>query len=260
MHLKVGTPGSFIFKSKENNDVVSATIKDLKNNKYFNGIFWVEDEVSIYVNEFNGVFNLKFAPDRESEFLICLKSSKTEDVMKYNVTSSSNSFNEIIWSIDETFERFLSIDNPSVEVICLENNKYYTGEEWVDDEVLVNLNPHLSINFEFLGNHSVKIFSDDVLVEEFRITVKEPDLAPIKVSNLTIKNTDGSCTTLVDSINNLPIIGAKISAYSMKTKELVSVTQSDEEGNWAMYIKSGNYIFLFEKDGYLSKSLERAVR
>lgn len=113
-----------------------------------------------------------------------------------------------------------------------------------------------------LEGEYVATYSNDLGdVYEYNITVfSSAENTPIKVTSETLKDGSGGTSEILDSLTGAPIAGAKISCFSLETKELIAVTQSGEDGRWSMYVPSNKeYIFIIQKDGYIGITLERLV-
>lgn len=74
MFLKIGETASLAIEVKNDNlpvvdDIILAKIKNIKNNNFFNGLFWVSEECTIFVNhKENGIYELLFTPDEVSTY------------------------------------------------------------------------------------------------------------------------------------------------------------------------------------------------
>lgn len=170
-------------------------------------------------------------------------------------------------------------DIVTATIINRNNNKYFNGLFWVNSECELTL-PHKED-----GNYSITILFDiecsysiDIKSNEYKISSKkeiqvieqrgmdskeEIDegmgiLPRVELSHSTLRNQDGSDTTIVDVRDN-PLPGVIITCYDSKTKEVVAVSQSDINGHWGMFVKHGVYFFTFESDGYITTSFERTV-
>ena len=168
-------------------DTVVATIQNKSNEKFFNGLFWVEDECELMIpHKEGGLYSIDFIPEEVSLYEINIKSKS------YGISSK----------------------------ITLQSTDSISGNRGVDEDMMVN--------------------------------------PIIKLTNKTLKNQDGTDTTILDANKN-PLVGVKITCYDSKTKDVVAVTQSDNSGAWEMILKHGTYFFTFEKDGFITVAFERTV-
>lgn len=126
--------------------------------------------------------------------------------------------------------------------------------ELINTDSVVPENPD---NTEDSENNTevVETFLDEYIL---RVLESSTELPPVQVSNKTIKYVDGSDTTVMDE-RGMTIQACKVTAYDMDTKNVCAVSQTNRQGEWSMALKPGNYLFLFERDKYVSVSLERRV-
>lgn len=58
-------------------DIVTGSIKDISSGKFFNGLFWSDEECTIIVpHKEDGIYELAFTPDKVSSFEINIRSEK----------------------------------------------------------------------------------------------------------------------------------------------------------------------------------------
>lgn len=144
--------------------------------------------------------------------------------------------------------------------------KYFNGIFWVNDSV------DIMVYHSYDGIYSYEFVPEEVgmymltltnkaysrsIQEEIRVAALSEDEV-INISSDKFFNQDGTDTKITD-VSGSPMAGVKISAYNKETKMLEAVTQSDLDGNWSLILKPSTYIFMFEKDGYISVSFERTV-
>lgn len=147
------------------------------------------------------------------------------------------------------------------------NKKYFNGVFWVDDDVdiIVYHSHDGKYSYEFtpeaIGMYSLMLLNKSYscsIQEEIRVTEDLSEDEVINISSDKFFNQDGTDTKITD-ISGKPMVGVKISAYKKETKSLEAVTQSDLDGNWSLFLRPSTYIFMFEKDGYITVSFERTV-
>lgn len=161
---------------------------------------------------------------------------------------------------------------PDAEVFCVIKNKangqYFNGVFFTENET------ELSMKHDKNGKYSL-IFSPNFcsifeittkcseynLIEVNNVEVYENqnfDSVPIMINQDNFESQNGTDSVICDEKLN-PIMGVKINVYKKENGELVAVSQSDSEGHWNLMIPKGEYIFLFEKDGFITASFERTV-
>lgn len=250
-----------------------AVIYDKDNNKYFNGLFWVDSKIELSMpHVINGVYTIVFSPDIASTFEISIK-SEAYNLNKFEVVKSySDEALTYEWPLGTSYNivHILNDDTigniPSATIFREYDQSYFNGFEWVTDECSFELSL-LEDSVCFYGflvdvqtKYIVTISETTGYKKGFILDVKEGGSAsaPKEVGSKTLKAQDGTDTVLLSS-NGSPIEGVKITCYDMETGDSITSTTSNARGEWNMLIKTGNYLFTFEKDGYMSVSLQRKV-
>lgn len=249
------------------NDNPVAIIKDKINNKFFNGLFWIDSPCEVIMQHVsNGVYSVKFTPDVISVFDIELK-SESYSISRYeNIESYNEDAMTYEWTVNSEFLINCNSSSENVEVEILRNfdKTYYNGADWVVGKTTVQMSKLQDDVFVFAftpnleSKYVITILGDSPQI--FVIDVKETSksIAPLLISNKNLKSQDGTDCTIL-SQNGTPISGVKISCYDYNTKDIECCTQTGINGEWSMMIRPGKYIFIFDKIGYSSVSLERQV-
>ena len=136
MLVKVGEVKSFALKVVDANnypvfdDTVVATIKDKSNDKFFNGLFWVDKQCELIVpHKGDGIYSFDFIPEQVSFFEVDLKSKSHRIASKEIIESIEN--------IDEDIDSGMSY-NPIVKI----TNKVFKNQDGTDTTILdSNKNP-----------------------------------------------------------------------------------------------------------------------
>lgn len=251
-------------------DTPKATIKSLKNNKYFNGLFFSDEEIAIILPHLGGgLYGFDFMLDETDELEVIMISDK------YN---TSKSVNIIVIPKDcvhyskpgEEFIYFVPIDNnTSLLTYELTNSLglYYVQDtdSWSElrtqnlltavNEKIARMGVHLDS-----GIYSISIYDLGISKFVFNLNVtEESHKGEITIVNSnSLRSLDGSDTTLLTE-DGSPIAGVKISATDTDTKSVVGTTTTNESGEWHMMIAKGKYLFTFEKQGYTPVSFFREV-
>lgn len=135
MLIKVGEPYSIALKVTDANnypvfdDTVVATIQDKSNNKFFNGLFWVDGQCELIIpHKDNGTYSMDFLPEQVSFFEINLK-SKSYKIANREIIQSTDVIEEV---------------DPDMSVIPITkiNNKTFKNQDGTDTTIVdVNKNP-----------------------------------------------------------------------------------------------------------------------
>lgn len=160
--------------------------------------------------------------------------------------------------------------NDTVSLIikdCVQD-KFFNGIVWIDTECELSV-PHTEngiYSYSFIPE-SCSVFELTISSRAYSKTKKEMvevtdseniNTRPVKIEWKTFRNQDGTDTKLVGT-DDKPLMGVRISCYDKSTREIVGVAQTDISGEWEMIIRPGIYVFMFEKEGYMSYSFERTV-
>ena len=142
MLVKVGEKYNISLKVVDVNDypvfddIVVATIEDKSNNKFFNGLFWVDGECGLMIPHVgDGVYSINFIPEQVSVYEISIK-SKTYAISKQETIQSANDTGE-----DEEIDPDMSY-NPIVKL----TNKTFKNQDGTDTTILdINKKPILGV-------------------------------------------------------------------------------------------------------------------
>lgn len=251
------------------NDSPYSVIKDMKTNRYWNGLVWSEFESRIYMDHImNGIYQTVFTPDAVGVYEISTKSetyqiSKMETLEVYDTAFASHQ-----WLMGTEFlikYPTSSITSVPTAKIYKESAKlYWSGTDWTATPATVQLQrieggvATYSILLDTKDSYCISINEDG---KETLLIVTATDvadnIAPIVVSHATMKSTDGTNCVIVTETQS-PLSGVKISAYN-SLKEIVAQTVSNQDGEWSIVLKPGQYTFSFEKDGYINITMQRTV-
>lgn len=145
-------------------------------------------------------------------------------------------------------------------------NKFFNGLFWSDHECSILVShkengiyelefiPETISSFEITIRSNKYPFAKSELLYTFEEGNKD---SLVNIDSSSFMNQDLTDTKIIDS-DGKAIVGATISCFDLKG-EIISVTQSNENGEWAMIIPRGTYFFTFEKESYISVSFERTV-
>ncbi|MCX8074092.1 MAG: carboxypeptidase-like regulatory domain-containing protein [Clostridia bacterium] len=253
------------------NDLPVVIIKNLQNNSYWNGMFWQPTISEIILNHISdGVYKTEFTPDAVGLYEITTKSdlygiNKVEILEVYDTNIVQYN-----WKIGIPFTaKYTNIggsDTPLITICDTKNNLYWNESKWVSNPTNIEMvsNGGDVYSYDFTPTHeaeySIFMRSTDNAEIFYILSVSEEAEAiqPIIINNSVFKNQDGTDSTILDERNN-PINGAKITCYNVLTKEVEARCVSNIKGEWSMAIKPGKYMFVFEKEGYMSVTFERSV-
>lgn len=102
MLIQIGTTYNIALKVVDVNDypvfddTVVATIEDKSNNKFFNGLFWVDEQCELMVpHKGDGVYSIDFVPEQITVYEIGIKSKTYKLFNKEILQSVDNIVNDI---------------------------------------------------------------------------------------------------------------------------------------------------------------------
>lgn len=255
------------------NDTPKAKIKSKSNGKFFNGLFFSDEEIDFIIPHLGGgVYGFDFLSDSKDEFEVSLVSekyeiSKTLDliVLPKDSTHYCKPNEDFVYFIplskDTDFVCY-SLTNSEGLYYCLDNQSWVEQRTFNAIEKINEKIARFEINLD-LGQYSVSIFEykKEILNTEFSFLLnvsKESAKGDVVLINSDILTYfDGTDTLTYD--DDGPIAGVKISAISTEDKEVKGTTTSDENGEWHMTIEKGTYLFKFEKGGYTPISFIKEV-
>ncbi len=271
----------FLVLNKEKQRVTVANpicqIFNLRTEKYWNGAIWQDSEVNLNMSHFEaGIYLYSFTPNELGVYEIRLCEYVNNVFNTYHV--SVEEFGEyetgLVGYIGEvTHLKFLAQDSndggAKVAIFNNGTNKYYYNGSWNEEKLFENMENldkglyvfsftpdeegYYTIQCQTLdGEYSVS-YPLKVMDSRYK---RDPD-APIYVSDQTLLGEDGSNSVVVDEYG-LPIGGATVSIYSV-TGDLCVKTTTKSDGSWNTFLAPGKYIFIFEKEGYTTASVERVV-
>ena len=262
--------------TKITNDHPYVLIKNRQTSQYYNGLFYTDDQTKLQLRySSNGVYVYTFTPDCIADFDILCKSdqynlSLADSIKVYD--SESNP--EYEWQLGKNF--VICVPSSSAETKCVccimreSDGYYYNSNGWTNAETQLDMSQSNEVwTFDFTPNEVDKYVvticayqqdSEESIDYIYTLNVKETEVSttPVVVSSSTIRSEDGSSTVVMNE-KLIPIAGAEVSAYNVKTKELVSKTTTKKDGTWSFLIPKGSYIFMFSKKRFMSVSLERSV-
>lgn len=247
-------------------DTPFAKIKDRKTGEFFNGMFFTKDECSLEMSHVGeGVYIYDFLNTRVSDFDVVLKSDKYK-ISETFILKIVNENNIIYpWNLGEKFIFHYPSDKPMKASIKNDTtNMYYAGVEgWVETKSYIDMeatDSHcqtLTITFEEESKYEIIIYDKDFSQKDIMILdvmANSESIVPIVIGSETFKKADGSNTRITTEFGS-PIEGVKVSCYDPVQKNIISTTITDKEGKWSMMVKPARYIFIFEKPGFVSVSL-----
>lgn len=257
--------------NRVSNDTPITIIKDIETNKYWNGISWSDTATNIMLSYIdNGVYLYTFNPDKIGTFQISTTSSmygisKTESIEVY-----SGDIALYNWVVNNLFTISFAdtnnIGSAKVSIFDTNTNLYFDGVSlWGETPIQI---PMFSLEQNIytcgftpvsVSLYLITITSGDIQqIYNLNVQSTGDNVQPIVVGSSNLFYNDGT-DSVVLSENNLPLVGVQISAYDFSTKELVSRTVTNSDGNWSLVLKPSKYLFMFEKDGYTTVSFERTV-
>jgi len=166
-------------------------------------------------------------------------------------------------------------DCPVLTIRNAQTNKYFNGVSWSDSPSELSMN-RLSVSGgvytcsftpNISGEYDIKCTSKDYGVESFcsinvGLSDSEPYTQSLNLSEVSIGsfNFDNGKDTnsVIKTLGNNPLGGVKISCINANGG-ITASSLSTSGGEWAMSIPHGTYTFIFEKDGFISKSYVRTV-
>lgn len=251
-------------------DVPKATIKSLSKNKYFNGLFFVEQPTEIMMPHMgSGVYGFDFMLDSTDELSVEMVSEK------YNITKV---INLIVIPQDcvhyakpnEEFVYYTPINKTLNLVGYILTNKegmYYVldSNSWSEMRTLNLVTPvsdemaKISVTLNE-GDYSVSVLENSDVKYSFTLKVtNEKGNGEITIVNsANLKGLDGSDTVTLTETGG-PLAGVKVTATSVVTKKPVGMTTTNDKGEWHMMIERGSYLFTFERQGYTPVSFIKEV-
>ncbi|MGL5718191.1 MAG: carboxypeptidase-like regulatory domain-containing protein [Paraclostridium sp.] len=285
MYVKVGSRYtlSIVVKDKVSGRAISSdtplgTIYNRETNKYFNGVFWSEDKTEIsasYISD--GIYAISFIPNEVSVYEISLISKSYNISKSESIRSYSDKIERYIWPVGVSYNIIHTKNDVSDSLVSLTiqrktDNMFYDGFNWQADEFEINM-PSVESSthmYQFLPleetEYLVRVFEKAERVNSFAFesfiidttsSDSGPDNSPRSIGSSTIKSQDGTDTILL-APNGTPISNVKVTCFNLNGEE-VNTAFTNSHGEWKMMVSTGDYIFIFEKDGFVSISLQRKV-
>jgi hypothetical protein len=275
MFVKINTTYSVSLLVKDingnriTNDLPILTIKNVKNNTYFNGMIWQPSITNIIMEHIaDGVYKYDFTPTEIGVYELTAESeiyniSKTESIEVYDTDVAKYD-----WQVGTVFTiKYTKTSDENVPTVRLIKDKselYWNGVQWVTTISAVSMNEIdggvcvLDFVPDEEGEYSVFIIGATEVFYIINATQTSDNTAPVLLNNYSFKYQDGTDSTIFDE-KSVPLPGVQITCFDVNTKQVVAKTYSNNKGEWNMSIKPGRYFFMFEKDNYISVSFERSV-
>jgi hypothetical protein len=158
--------------------------------------------------------------------------------------------------------------HPTIQIIDDVTGEFWTGNAWLAVATAINMSefgdglytynfiPDRSGTFTIHCDEGTYNLHDSYSLKVVDFT-ETTGAEPILVNSDTILGQDGGSSYVVDE-NNIAIPGASVTAYDMDRNTNTKVV-TFRDGSWTMYLKPGRYVIMFEKDGYVSVSIERVI-
>lgn len=275
MFLKLGSTyyaTLTVTDSNENmidNDTPTMTVYDLNNNLYYNGLSWAAGLTELVMTGIgSGIYQSQFVCDKVGSFRVTLNSrnygiTKTESIEVYNTDVAEYQWQTgVLYNINYDS---LSSDVPVCSISRDSDGKYLSSNEWVNEyteQNMVKVNESYKFSFTPPNDDSygitVKCGESQFYYILKSMSVAE-NIAPVLVTNQTLKSLDGSQSDVVDH-KGIPISGVTVTAFNIQSKEVVGKAVTNSSGEWSMLLKPGTWQFLFEKQGHISVGFERMVQ
>jgi hypothetical protein len=276
MFLKIGQPytATLLVKDINGNRVLNDTpvivLQDTQRNLYFNGMMWQTIRTELVMPHIdNGVYSRQFMFSESGVYKATISSTiysiiKTETIEIYDTNLMRYS-----WMINNSFliKYVGQTANETVQVKISRDvdAMYWNGTDWIDTETLLSMSllSDTLYSYSFVptieSEYSITVTSgDNEIFYIVTASTSSDNIAPVYIDSKTFRAPDGTTSTLLDE-NGLALYDVQISVFNMSTKEIVGKAMSNSTGDWNILIKPGTYYFMFEKDGYMSISMERTV-
>lgn len=251
------------------NDTPTMTVYDMKNNLYYNGLSWSAGTTELVLTGVGGgVYQSQFVADKTGTFKISIVSrnyniATTEILEVYDTDVATYQWQTgTLYTIDYNCAEHLA---PTCIIIRGEDHQYYNDGTWQGElkentMSLVNGTHKFSFTPDIDGDYGITIKCGD---SEFYYVLQassvSKNIAPVLVSNQTLRSLDGTDAVVVDA-KGVPLSEASVTAFDPSSKEVVGKTTTNHSGEWSMLLKPGKWHFLFEKQGYISIGFERVVQ
>lgn len=251
------------------NDTPVMTIYDVNNSQYYNGLSWSPTVTELVLTGVgNGIYQSQFIADKAGTFKISIVSrdyhiSVTDTLEVYETDIATYQWQTgTLYTIEYSCAEHMS---PTCVITRGDDHQYYAGGVWQEE---LKENPMVltdnAYKFSFIpnidGDYGITIKCEN---SEFYYVLRASsiaeNIAPVLVSNQTLRSLDGTDATVVDAKGAL-LSGASVTVFDPSSKEIVGKTTTNYAGEWSMLLKPGKWHFLFEKQGYISVGFERVVR
>jgi len=254
------------------NDTPFAVIQNLSDNKYWNGIAWQDNQFNITLNyAFDGIYNYTFKPDITGQISIKCTSVNYGIANSQIIFVDDIGFSEYAWKLGQQYvisvRTISNIESGRVKLYRSSDSSYYNGSVWSQSLVWINMeltfDKLLQYSFtpDVLCAYCIEIQTSENQKSNYVINVLDnvEGNVPILIDSRTFMSNDGTDSKITDPAGN-PLYNAQIMCYDIDNqKQLVAKSISDSAGNWNMSIREGFYYFIFEKDGYLYKTVISAL-
>lgn len=252
------------------NDTPYVCIKN-QDGKFYNGIEFVDTEARLSMDsQNNGYYTASFVPGVSGRYSILAKSEVYLIQKQYYVDVYDDSMTKYPYKLGTEFSLELIPDdgmsNIMVQTQRQIDSMYLTQNgDWNNEISFINIpaNAEGKYIFSFVpdiessyilqidGSKSDAIYIIDA-------TVNSDSVIPVFVGSSNILAPDGSSSEVLDNFSR-PIVGAKITIRSLPDTKIASVTSTDSDGKWGVYLTPGKYHFFIEKSDYISVSFIRTV-
>ena len=252
------------------NDSPYVCIKN-QDGKFYNGIEFVDTEARLSMDsQNNGYYTASFVPGASGRYSILAKSEIYLIQKQYYVDVYDDSMTKYPYKLGTEFSLELipddGISNIMVQTQRQIDSMYLTQNgDWNNEISFINISANVEGKYIFSfvpdiessyilqidGSKSDAIYIIDA-------TVNSDSVIPVFAGSSTILAPDGSSSEVLDNFSR-PIIGAKITIRSLPDKSIASVTSTDSDGKWGVYLVPGKYHFFIEKSDYISVSFIRTV-
>jgi hypothetical protein len=251
------------------NDTPTMTVYDMKENLYYNGLSWSQGITELVLAGVgNGIYQSQFIAEKTGTFKISITSRNYDISVIDMLEVYDGNIATYQWQTGTLYTVEYNCTEhsaPTCTILRGEDHQYYVDGAW---QGTMQENTMSYVN----GTHKFSFVPD--IDGEYGITVKCGDsefyyvlqassiaenIAPILVSNQTLKSLDGTDSCLLDA-KGVPLSGVSVTVYNPASKEVAGKTTTNYAGEWSMLLKPGKWHFLFEKQGYISVGFERMVQ
>lgn len=251
------------------NDTPTMTVYDLKKNLYHNGLTWTSSLTELVMTGVGaGVYQSQFICDVTGSFRVTMTSRNYEITKVESIEVYDTDVAEYQWQTGVPYTinyESLSADIPVCSISRDSDGKYLSADEWVNEctehsMTLVNDSYKFSFTPPTDDNYGITVKCGD---SQFYYILKSmsvaENIAPVLVTNQTLKALDGTQSDVVDH-KGVPLSEVSVTAFDISTKKVVGKAVTNLRGEWSMLLKPGTWQFLFEKQGHISVGFERTVQ